>query len=220
MAQVEPYLKQDLLMERTVTDQVAKHQKYPVEWYRSTFYNALVLGLCNFCAPGIWGAMNSLGGGGEESPCLVDTANALTFCLMVLACALSGVFVKYIGIEWTLILGAAGYCPFAAGLYCNKRYGTSWFVLHGAALCGLGAGLFWMAEAAVAMSYPEPHNQGKFLGLWLTFRVAGQVPGGAVNLGLDSDRNHAGAVSYGVYEVFIALQAAAPFVGLLLTSPA
>ena len=39
--------------------------------------------LCNFCAPGIWGAMNSLGGGGEESPWLVDAANALTFCLMV-----------------------------------------------------------------------------------------------------------------------------------------
>ncbi|KAK4553794.1 hypothetical protein LTR86_008969 [Recurvomyces mirabilis] len=220
MAQVEPYLEKHLVTEPTITEQAAKHQTHPVKWYRSTFYNALVLGLCNFCAPGIWDAMNSLGGGGEESPWLVDTANALTFCLMVLTCALSGVFVKYIGIKWTLILGAAGYCPFAAGLYCNNRYGTSWFVLLGAALCGLGAGLFWMAEAAVAMSYPEPHNQGKFLGLWLTFRVAGQVLGGAVNLALNSDRNHAGAVSYGVYEVFIALQAAAPFAGLLLTSPA
>jgi MFS family permease len=99
--------------------------------------------------------MNSLGGGGEESPWLVDSANALTFCLMVLTCALSGVFVKFIGIKWTLILGAAGYAPFAAGLYVNNRYHTGWLVLFGAALCGLGAGLFWMAEAAIAMSYPE-----------------------------------------------------------------
>ena len=90
-------------------------KRYPVKWYRSSFYNAVILGLCNFCAPGIWGAMNALGGGGEESPWLVDAANALTFCLMVLTCALSGVFVKYLGIKWTLILGAAGYCPFAAG---------------------------------------------------------------------------------------------------------
>lgn len=44
--------------------------------------------------------MNSLGGGGEESPWLVDAANALTFCLMVLTCAFSGVFVKYLGIRW------------------------------------------------------------------------------------------------------------------------
>lgn len=163
--------------------------------------------------------MNALGGGGEESPWLVDTANALTFCLMVLTCALSGIFVKYLGIRWTLILGAAGYCPFAAALYCNNRFGSSWFVLFGAACCGLGAGIFWMAEAAIAMSYPEPYNQGRFLGLWLTFRVGGQVLGGAVNLGLNAHRNEAGSVSYQVYQVFIALQAAAPFVGLLLTAP-
>lgn len=25
------------------------------------------------------------------------------------------------------------------------------------------------------MSYPEPKNAGKFLGVWLSFRVAGQV---------------------------------------------
>ena len=218
MEQAEPYLDKDFAG-TAVSEGMPSGTKYPVKWYRSTFYNALILGICNFCAPGIWGAMNSLGGGGEESPWLVDTANALTFCLMVLTCALSGVFLKYIGIKWTLILDAAGYCPYAAGLCCNNRYQTEWFVLLGAALCGLGAGLFWMAEAAIAMSYPEPHNQGRFLGLWLMFRVSGQVLGGAINLGLDVHKNHAGAVSYSVYQVFIALQAAAPFAGLLLTSP-
>ncbi|KAK4904570.1 hypothetical protein LTR49_025998, partial [Elasticomyces elasticus] len=76
-----------------------------------------------------------------------------------------------------------------------------------------------MAEAAIALSYPEPYNQGKFLGLWLSFRVAGQVLGGAVNLGLNVHRSHAGAVSYSVYQVFIAIQALAPLVGVLLTIP-
>lgn len=94
-----------------------------------------------------------------------------------------------------------------------------WFVLFGATCCGLGAGIFWMAEAAIALSYPEPYNQGRFLGLWLMFRVGGQVLGGAVNLGLNAHRDEAGSVSYGVYQVFIALQAAAPFAGLLLTAP-
>lgn len=163
--------------------------------------------------------MNSLGGGGQQDPWLVNAANALTFCLMVVTCALSGIFVKYLGIRWTLVLGAAGYCPYAAGLYCNNRFGSSWFVLFGAACCGLGAGIFWMAEAAIAMSYPEPWHQGKFLGLWLSFRVAGQILGGAVNLGLNIDRNEAGSVSYSVFQVFIALQAVAPLAGLLLTAP-
>ncbi|KOC16403.1 hypothetical protein AFCA_004921 [Aspergillus flavus] len=198
---------------------VPSTQNHPVKWYRSTFYNALILGLCNFLAPGIWGAMNSVGGGGLEKPYLVNAANALTFCLMVLSCFFGSIVVRYIGIKWTLIVGTMGYAPYAAGLYTNNRFGTEWFVLFGAALCGLSAGIFWMAEAAIAISYPEPHNQGRFLGFWLSFRVGGQILGGAINLGINSNRDTAGSVSYAVLIVFIVLQALGPFAGLLLNTP-
>ncbi|KAJ5172716.1 hypothetical protein N7492_005309 [Penicillium capsulatum] len=190
-----------------------------VKWYRSTFYNALILGLCNFLAPGIWGAMNSLGGGGEEEPYLVNAANALTFGLMVVSCFLSSIVVRFIGIKWTLIVGTMGYAPYAAGLYVNNRFGDEWLVLLGAALCGLSAGVFWMAEAAIALAYPEPYNQGRFLGFWLSFRVGGQILGGAINLGINARRSTSGSVSYTVYLIFIALQALGPFAGLLLSSP-
>ncbi|KAE8353801.1 major facilitator superfamily domain-containing protein [Aspergillus coremiiformis] len=190
-----------------------------VKWYRSTFYNALILGVCNFLAPGIWGAMNSVGGGGLEKPYLVNAANAMTFCLMVLSCFFSSVIVRFIGIKWTLIVGTMGYAPYAAGLYTNNRFGTEWFVLLGAALCGISAGIFWMAETAVAISYPEPYNQGRFLGFWLSFRVAGQILGGAINLGINANRDTAGSVSYAVLIVFIVLQALGPFAGLLMNTP-
>ena len=163
--------------------------------------------------------MNSLGAGGEEKPYLVNGANALTFCLMVVTCYFSSVVVKAVGIKWTLIIGTLGYAPYAAGLYTNNHYGTEWFVLFGAALCGMSAGFFWIAEAAIALSYPEPHNQGRFLGFWLSFRLGGQVLGGAINLGLNASRNKAGKVSYNVYLVFIALQALGPLAGLLLNKP-
>ncbi|KAL4782875.1 major facilitator superfamily domain-containing protein [Aspergillus varians] len=193
--------------------------KYPVKWYRSTFYNALILGLCNFLAPGIWGAMNSLGGGGAAKPYVVNTANALTFCLMVLSCFFGSIIVKYIGIKWTLIVGTLGFAPYAAGIYTQVRFGTEWLTLFGAALCGLTAGVFWMAESAIALSYPEPHNQGKFLAFWLTFRVLGQIVGGAINLGVNVDRSTAGSVSYVVYYIFMALQVLGAITGLLLTAP-
>jgi hypothetical protein len=45
-----------------------------------------------------------------------------------------------------------GYAPFAAGLYTNNRYGVEWFVYLGAALCGISAGVFWSAEAAIAIA--------------------------------------------------------------------
>jgi hypothetical protein len=158
---------------------------------------------------------------------------------MVVSCFFGSVVVRYIGIKWTLIVGTMGYAPYAAGLYTNNRYGTEWFVLFGAALCGLSAGIFWMAEAAIAISYPEPHNQGRFLGFWLSFRVGGQIVGGkcsdvqvtgyyqagnnvytgAINLGINANRDTAGSVSYAVLIVFIVLQALGPFAGQLINSP-
>lgn len=120
----------------------------------------------------------------------------------------------------TCVLGhSIGYAPFAAGLYTNNRFGNEWLVILGAALCGISAGVFWMAEAAIAIAYPEPWNRGKALGYWLTYRLAGQIIGGAINLGLNADRDEAGKVSYTVFLIFIAIQASGPFVGLLLNTP-
>ncbi|KAJ7659241.1 major facilitator superfamily transporter [Mycena polygramma] len=197
-----------------------KEQQHPVKWYRSTFYNMTILGLCNLAAPGIWGAMNSLGAGGAETPKLVNAANALTFCLMVVSCYFSSPLIHYVGIKGALIFGTIGYAPFAAGLYTNSRFGTEWLVLLGAALCGISAGVFWAAEAAIAIAYPEPWNRGKALGYWLTFRLSGQILGGAINLGLNADDDHAGKVSYVVYLIFIAIQASGPFVAFFLNRPA
>ncbi|KAH7130176.1 major facilitator superfamily domain-containing protein [Dendryphion nanum] len=201
------------------SDIVVEKRDHPVKWYHSTFYNMTILGLCNFAAPGIWGAMNSLGAGGAQSPRLVNAANSLTFCLMVVSCYFSSVIVKYIGIKGALIFGTVGYAPFAAGLYTNNRFGNEWLVLLGAALCGISAGVFWMAEAAIAIAYPEPWNKGKALGYWLTYRLSGQILGGAINLGLNADRDQAGKVSYTVFIIFIAIQATGPFVGFFLDKP-
>ncbi|KAK8105249.1 UNC93-like protein 2 [Apiospora kogelbergensis] len=194
-------------------------RNHPVKWYRSTMYNMTILGLCNLLAPGLWGAMNSLGAGGSQSPQLVNAANASTFCLMVVSCYFSTAIVHYIGIKNALSLGTVGYAPYAAGLYLNNRYGVEWLVLLGAVLCGISAGLFWAVEAAIAITYPEPWNKGRALGWWLTFRLLGQVMGGAINIGLNSDRNEAGKVSYTVYLIFITLQAFGLIVSFFLTSP-
>lgn len=112
-----------------------------------------------------------------------------------------------------------GYAPFAAGLYTDNRFGTEWLTLLGAALCGISAGVFWMAEAEIAIVYPEPWNKGKALGYWLTCRLGGQILGGAINLGLNAERTEAGKVSYTVFLIFIALQASGPFVAMFLSPP-
>lgn len=83
------------------------------KWNRTPFYNATILGFCSLAAPGLWGAMNSLGAGGAQQPYLVNTANALTFCLMIISCWLTSSIVKYIGIKGALVVGTIGFAPYS-----------------------------------------------------------------------------------------------------------
>lgn len=149
-------------------------------FYRSCLFQIIIVGLVAFCEPGIWTALNNLGAGGNASvrmtqmfkscwnfakrfvqPFLNNAANALTYGLMSVGCFLAGGVTNKITAKWTLFLGAAFYTPYAAGLYCNNRYGNEWFLLLGAALCGVGASLLWASEAAIAVGYPEEERRGR-----------------------------------------------------------
>lgn len=199
----------------------SSHSAIPVKtrWYRNTWFNITIVGLCNLAAPGLWGATNSLGGGGTADASVVNAANAITFCLMWLVALFASGIVRIIGVRNALALGGMGYAPYSAALYCNVKYGTTWFIYLGSALCGLSAGLFWGVEAAITISYPEPYRKGKLMSYWLCYRVSGQLIGGAINLGVNAKRNGTGSVSPNVYIVFIALQALGPFVAYLLSPP-
>ncbi|GKT42920.1 UNC93-like protein [Colletotrichum spaethianum] len=88
---------------------------------------------------------------------------------------------------------------YSASLYTNNRYGTEWFVYVGSAACGITAGVFWAAEGAIMISYPEDHKRGRYLAYWLAYRnvrapkinseerytnkmQGGSIVGGAINL--------------------------------------
>ncbi|KAK4498760.1 hypothetical protein PRZ48_009270 [Zasmidium cellare] len=188
-------------------------------FYRSTLFQILVVGVCAFTAPGIWSAMNGLGVGGSQSPNLVNAANAILYGFMTVTCFLGPWLTNLIGFRWTLALGSLGYPLYAAGLYCNNRFGTIWFVYVGAVACGLSAGFFWSVEGAIATGYPEPHKRGRYIATWFTFRNFGNIIGGAISLGLNAKVDHKGKVGYVTYLVFIALQCLGFFSGLFMSNP-
>lgn len=43
----------------------------PCSWRRGVFFNATIVGLAAFAAPGLWNAMQSVGAGGQQTPYLV-----------------------------------------------------------------------------------------------------------------------------------------------------
>ncbi|KAJ5585951.1 hypothetical protein N7450_005738 [Penicillium hetheringtonii] len=192
-------------------------------WYRTTLFNAFIIGGVGFMAPGLWNAMNSLGAGGAETPYLVNAANALVFGLMGFLCLFGGPIANRIGMNWTLVLGAVGYPIYSAALYTNNRYGNEWFVLVGAVACGLSAGLFWASEGAVALGYPEPAKRGQYMNIWLWFRTGGPLLGSAIVLGLNHSAvsKSKGKLTFSseTYLIFVALQCVAAPLAVFLTPP-
>ncbi|KAI1379088.1 MFS general substrate transporter [Hypoxylon crocopeplum] len=190
-----------------------------VSFYRSTLFQILVVGICAFSAPGIWSAMNGLGVGGSQSPDLVNAANALLYAFMTVTCFAGPWLTNVIGFRWTLSLGTLGYPLYAAGLYVNNRFGSTWLVYVGAVTCGISAGFFWSVEGAIATGYPEQHKRGRYIATWFTFRNFGNVIGGAISLGLNHSVNHRGQVGYQTYLGFIAIQCLGCLFALLLSNP-
>ncbi|KAL4967490.1 uncharacterized protein BDV14DRAFT_188278 [Aspergillus stella-maris] len=160
-------------------------------FFRSTLFQILTVGLCAFCAPGIWSAMNGLGVGGSQSPNLVNAANALLYAFMTVTCFLGPFMTNLIGFRYTLSLGSIGYPLYAAGF----------------------------VEGAIATKYPEDRKRGRYIATWFTFRNFGNIIGGAISLGINVKLNEQGQVGYQTYLGFIAIQCLGLLFGLMLSDP-
>ncbi|TVY73268.1 UNC93-like protein [Lachnellula suecica] len=188
-------------------------------WYRSVPFQIAVASGVSFTAPGMWDALGGLGAGGAAEPYAVSAANALVYGLFSVVCVAAGAINNRIGLPYGLALGAIGYPLYGAGLYTNNTHPTTWFMLFGSAICGISAGFFWAAEAAIIIEYPSPTERAFYLAIWQTAKASGPIVGGAINLGLNAGRSTAGSVGSATYIVFIVIMCLGLPIALLL-SPA
>ncbi|GAA5881917.1 hypothetical protein JCM3774_001295 [Rhodotorula dairenensis] len=190
-----------------------------VNFFRSTVFQIIVVGLISFVGPGLWNGAQSLGAGGALEPYLVNAGNSIVFSLMGLGCVFAPLIINKIGVKNTLLAGTLGWSVYTAALYQNNRWGTEWFVILGAVICGISAGLYWAAEGAIVLSYPEQHKRGRYLAVWLFFKNSGTILAGAINLGTNIHRSKGGKVNYKTLLAFIALQVLALPFAFLISKP-
>lgn len=134
-----------------------------------------------------------------------SAANALVYGLFFLVCILAGAINNQIGLKYGLAIGAVGYPLYGAALYVNSTRAVTWFMLFGSAICGISAGFFWAAEAAIIIGYPSPKDRAFYLAVWQTAKAAGPIVGGAINLSLNANNFSSGAISPSTYIVFIVI---------------
>lgn len=187
--------------------------------YRSIPFQIAIASGVSFTAPGMWDALNNLGAGGAAEPYAVSGANALVYGLFAVVCVLAGAINNRIGLRYGLAIGAIGYPIYGGGLYANSYTSTTWLMFFGATLCGISAGFFWAAEAAIIIGYPSPKDRAFYLAIWQTAKAAGPIVGGAISLGLNAKNSDKGTVSTGTYIVFIVIMCLGLPISLFL-SPA
>lgn len=163
--------------------------------------------------------MAATGGGGQQSPFLVNASYSTTYCLMFLTGLLTPTFMSVTNMRFTLIFGTLGFAPYVAALYVHGNYGVVWYLFFGAVLCGISAGVFFASEGTIVLSYPIRSKQALYISYWLMYRVMGQLLGGAINLGLNAESNKRGSMSGDTYVVFIVLQCIAPLFAMLISQP-
>jgi hypothetical protein len=78
-------------------------------------------------------------------------ADAIVYALFAVVAVLGAAVNNRLGLRYSLALGTVGFPFYGAALYTNSTSPTTWFLFLGSALCGISAGLYFTAEAAIVI---------------------------------------------------------------------
>ncbi|KAF2164835.1 hypothetical protein M409DRAFT_24740 [Zasmidium cellare ATCC 36951] len=180
-------------------------EKHHVVWYRSTLFAALLVAMTAFCEPGIFSALNGMGAGGGASPDITNAANAIVFGVLAVASLFTSGVVNRITPKWGLVIGTLDYTPYAAGLYCNDRFGTNWLLLFGSVILGLAAAFLWVSSGAILLGYSEESRKGRAMAFKFGLQsLAGSI-GGIISLALNIKKAWRGSISTPTYVVLMVI---------------
>ena len=168
------------------------HSGHPVGWKYKTykigiikipcyasppFQLTLVAFVCFMC-PGMFNAVNGLGGGGQFDASTADNANVALYSTFSVLGFFAGSIANRLGIKLTLSLGGLGYVLYIASYLSYNHNQNAGFVIFAGAMLGVCAGMLWAAQGAIMMSYPPEQSKGRYISwFWMIFNL-GAVIGG------------------------------------------
>ncbi|KAI4198834.1 MAG: hypothetical protein LQ346_002682 [Caloplaca aetnensis] len=163
----------------------------------------LVAFVCFLC-PGMFNALNGLGGGGQFSATTSNNSNVALYSTFSVVGFFAGTFANRMGIKLTLSLGGVGYFIYIASYLSYNHNQNAGFPIFAGALLGVCAGLLWCAQGAIMMSYPPEASKGRYISwFWMIFNLGG-VLGSLIPLGQNL-HSSSGTVNDGTYIGFMVL---------------
>lgn len=164
----------------------------------------VIVGVLALLGPGLFNALNGLGGAGSSDPRVAAMANGCLYCMFAVTGYFGGVAFNLFGPVPLFTLGGAAYAFYATCAFFSAK--IWWLSPLGGAILGIGAGLFWTAQGSLMMAYATPQTRGRLIALfWVIFNLGGML-GGLLEFGLNYE-NEGGSANPTSYFVLIALMA-------------
>ncbi|KAF2019191.1 MFS general substrate transporter [Aaosphaeria arxii CBS 175.79] len=186
-----------------------------IPWYASPESQLILVSFVCFLCPGMFNAVNGLGGGGqvEANAYASNAANCALYATFAVVGFFAGTITNALGIKTALSFGGIGYCVYIGAYLCWNHTENFGYIVFSGVLLGCCAGVLWSAQGAIMMSYPPEHLKGRYISwFWVIFNL-GAVIGSVVELGLNIDKENNERVSDATYIAFLILT----FLGAVLS---
>lgn len=115
------------------------------------FQLTLVAFVCFLC-PGMFNAVNGLGGGGQFDATTADNANVALYATFSVIGFFAGTIANRLGIKLTLSLGGMGYVLYISSYLSYNHNQNAGFVIFSGAILGVCAGMLWAAQVGLLHS--------------------------------------------------------------------
>lgn len=178
---------------------------FKLPWFASPPVQLVIVSFVCFMCPGMFNALNGMGGGGQLDPTANNRANTALYSTFAVVGFFAGTFTNKLGIRTALSFGGIGYSVYVASYLCYNHTANLGFTTFAGALLGVCAGLLWCAQGAIMMSYPPEESKGRYISwFWMIFNL-GAVIGSLIPLGQNIHNNTDGRVNDGTYVGFLVL---------------
>ncbi|KAK3804498.1 MAG: major facilitator superfamily domain-containing protein [Benniella sp.] len=187
--------------------------------WNSPLTQVLAVGVICFCCPGMFNALNSLGGGGQVDSDVGQNANVALYTCFTIFGLLSGAIHNKLGPKWTIFIGCTCYMLYVGSFLCYNRTKAGAFTITAGGILGIGAGMLWTAQGAMMMAYPREQEKGKFIGyFWAIFNM-GAVLGSVLAFGINFHTTERKPLGDTTYAVFLAIMGVGTITALSLAPP-
>ncbi|PQE25288.1 DUF895 domain membrane protein [Rutstroemia sp. NJR-2017a WRK4] len=169
--------------------------------------------ICLLC-PGMFNALNGLGGAGLVAPGPANDSNVALYACFAVVGFFGGFIVNAFGLKPTLFVGGVSYAVYASSFLGYKYIQNRGFLIFGGAFLGLCAGPFWAAQGAMLLSYPAEEQKGRSTSwFWAIFNC------GAAIGSLELRTNGGDTASDSTYITIIGLMLLGAILSLFLSHP-